>query len=56
VGTARRACALRADLLAAQAQILCSRATNLRDGQITQNLSSPSRKNISLNLQAKSAA
>jgi hypothetical protein len=28
-------CALRTDLLAVQVQILCVRATNLRDGQIT---------------------
>jgi hypothetical protein len=32
------------------------RATNQHDGQISQNLSSPSRKNIPLNPQAKSAA
>jgi hypothetical protein len=31
-------------------------AINWHDGQITQNLSSPSRKNIPLNAQAKSAA
>jgi hypothetical protein len=30
-------------------------AANWHDGQISQNLSSPSRKNIPLNLQAKSA-
>jgi hypothetical protein len=35
----------------------CARsATNWHDGQITQNLSSPSRKNIPLNTQGKSAA
>jgi len=53
---ALRASALQADLLAVQAQILCRSATNWHDGQITQNLSSPSRKNIPLNAQAKSAA
>jgi hypothetical protein len=31
-------------------------ATNQHDGQITKNLSSPSRKNIPLNPQAKSVA
>jgi hypothetical protein len=31
-------------------------ATNQHDGQITQNLSSPFRKNIPLNTQAKSSA
>jgi hypothetical protein len=31
-------------------------ATNWRDGEITQNLSSPSCKNIPLNVQAKSVA
>src|SRR5947208_8781103 len=51
-----RSHALRADLLPAQAQILCALATFQPDGQITQNLSSPSRKNILLSFSPKSVS
>jgi hypothetical protein len=37
-------------------KMVLSPATNWHDGQISQNLSSPSRKNIPLNLQTKSFA
>jgi hypothetical protein len=45
-----------ADLLRAQAQSQCATATNWHDGQISQNLSSPSRKNILLSFSRKSSA
>jgi hypothetical protein len=47
---------LQTDLLRAQAQSRRTTATNQHDGQISQNLSSHSRKNIPLNLSGKSAA
>jgi hypothetical protein len=47
---------LRTDLLRVQAQSRCATATKQHDGQISQNLSSHSRKNIPLNTQAKSPA
>jgi hypothetical protein len=53
---ALRSSGLRADLLPAQVQSHVVTATKQHDGQITQNLSSPSRKNILLNLSRKSSA
>ena len=44
------------DLLRAQVRFQCTAATHWHDGQITQNLSSPFRKNIPLSFSRKSPA